>query len=234
MKRKIFIVILLLLGILIAIIMSLRVSNIKTSGNQIYTDEEIQDIVLSGSFAHNSVYLYLFDRLGEKQNIPFIQEYKIVWESPFDIEIIVYEKSIVAAVEYMDTYMYFDKDGIVVDSSASLLEGIPVVQGLEYESVVLYKAMPVKDEKIFYEILTLTQILYTNNLFVEEIIYCEDHTMELKIGDIQVILGTNEDIDGKVAELKDMFFEIQGLSGTLYLDNYDILNDKSMYTFKKR
>ncbi len=189
MKKKIFIVILLLLGILIAIIISLRVSNINTSGNKIYTDEEIQDIVLSDSFAHNSVYLYLRDRFWEKQNIPFIQDYKIIWVSPFDIEIIVYEKNIVATVEYMGAYMYFDKDGIVVDSSASLLEGIPVVKGLEFDSVVLYRSMPVKDEKIFYEILTLTQILYTNNLIVEEIIYREDHTMELKIGDIQVING---------------------------------------------
>ena len=48
------------------------------------------------------------------------------------MEIIIYEKSIVGYVSYMSSYMYFDKDGIVVESSSSQLDGVPWVTGLDF------------------------------------------------------------------------------------------------------
>ena len=50
-----------------------------------------------------------------------------------------------------------------------------------------------------------------------------------------MVLGNSENIDGKVAELKDMLPKITGLEGTLYLDTYSVTRDKTTaYTFKKK
>lgn len=57
---------------------------------------------------------------------------------------------------------------------------------------------------------------------------------ELFIGDITVELGGDENLDGKIAELRDILPELSGLSGTLYLDTYDEANSSPTYTFKKK
>ena len=54
------------------------------------------------------------------------------------------------------------------------------------------------------------------------------------MGDIEVILGDNEGLNGKIAELSDMLPQLSGLSGTLYLDNYDESNASAMYAFKPK
>ena len=78
---------------------------------------------LSGGWK-NSVIAYLRDRLNPHKQIPFVEDYKIVFHGPFHAEVIIYDKSIVGYVSYMSSYMYFDREGIVVESSGRKLEGV--------------------------------------------------------------------------------------------------------------
>ena len=55
--------------------------------------------------------------------------------------------------------MYFDRDGIIVESSGEKLEGVPWITGLDFGQIVLYKPLPVEDPDVFQEILNLTQQL---------------------------------------------------------------------------
>ena len=54
------------------------------------------------------------------------------------------------------------------------------------------------------------------------------------MGDIEVILGNSAGLNGKIAELGDMLPQVEGKSGTLYLDTYDETKTNPMYTFKPR
>ena len=47
------------------------------------------------------------------------------------MEIIVYEKSMVGYVSYMNSNLYFDKDGIIVESTSEILPGNTEVDGAE-------------------------------------------------------------------------------------------------------
>ena len=52
------------------------------------------------------------------------------------------------------------------------------------------------------------------------------------MGNVEVVLGSNESLNGKIAELCDMLPKLEGLSGTLYLDTYDETGTGGMYAFK--
>ena len=54
-----------------------------------------------------------------------MEDYKLVFKGPSRAEIIVYEKSVVGYVSYMSSYMYFDKDGIIVESASKKLLAFP-------------------------------------------------------------------------------------------------------------
>ena len=131
----------------------------------------------------------------------------------------------------MSSYMYFDKDGIIVESSSEQLPGVPVITGLEFGHIVLHQPLPVADQDIFGEILNLTQVLNVSDIQVDKINYNSYNEAELVMGDITVELGNSDSLDGKIAELHDIMTELTGLSGTLYLDTYDETNSSPTYRF---
>lgn len=232
------------IGVLAAIVLlaavlllAVRITDIEVTGNRQYTKEQIIDLIFDGKWSRNSAYCYYENRFREHKSIPFIEEYKIEFRSPTKVEIVVFEKSVVGYVSNMSSYMYFDKDGIIVESSSEQLPGVPWITGLEYGKILLYEPLEVKNDEsgeIFGKILNLTQILSVNEVKVDKINFDSFGDAELFIGDITVELGGDENLDGKIAELRDILPELSGLSGTLYLDTYDEANSSPTYTFKKK
>jgi len=220
--------------ILVIVLLSVNISTITVTGNQRYSDEQMTEILFPDRASRNVVYCYLKNRFQEHEKIPFVEDYKIAFQDPFSVEVIVYEKSVVGYVSYMSSFMYFDKDGIIVESANNKLEGIPWITGLEFGHIVLYQKLPVESREIFEEILNLTQILSIYNLQVDKIQYNRFGEATLYVADIEVILGSNEDLNGKIATLGDILPELKGRKGTLYLDTYDETNSSAMYSFKPK
>ena len=239
-KRIILIAVVAVFVAFLATAFFLKTDDVAITGNEWYSDEEIEEKIFdSGKFSRNTFYQIAKQLSGKKESIPFVQDYKVVYNSPRSAEVIVYEKSIVGYVKYMGSYMYFDKDGIVVDSSSEPLQGIPEISGLKFGSIVLYQKLPVEDPKLFEDILNLTQILETNGIQCDRIEYSGIRQATLYLGDIKVVLGSG-DFNGKVAELRDMLPKIRqkmaedGITGgTLYLDNYNQNTGNTSYSFIK-
>lgn len=234
-NRRIGIIVAAVVILLLAVILLLMsITTITVTGNERYTDEQMIDILFPDQVSRNPVVCYVKDRFREHEAIPFVEDYKIEFQGLNKVEIIVYEKSVVGYVSYMSSYMYFDKDGIIVESANSKLEGIPWITGLKFGHIVLYQKLPVESEEIFGEILNLTQILSNYGMKVDKIQYNSFGEAALHMDEIEVILGGSDGLNGKIAELNDMLPQLQGRSGTLYLDNYDETNTTAMYAFKPR
>lgn len=220
--------------LLMALIWNIKISRLEISGNSLYTNEEIEQLVFPTKMSRNTLFCFINTMRGKKESIPFVQDYSVSLLNPFKAEVIIYEKSIIGYVPYLGSNMYFDKDGVVVESSEKLLKRIPMVQGLSFKSVVLYKQLPVSEEKVFSYILKLTQLISTYGLEVDLIKLNTQRDTVLMIGEIEVVLGDSNHTDAKVAELHDILPNIEGMRGTLYLDSYTALDGNKMYTFKKK
>lgn len=230
---RIAIVLAVILLIITAFLM-LRVKTVEITGTDRYTSEEISDYIFQGNNSRNTLLCYFEDKFKKHVTIPFVEDYRIEFKSLFAIEVIVYEKSIVGYVSYMGSYMYFDKDGIVVESTSRALEDIPKITGLKFGHIALYQPLPVSDTYIFEEILNLTQVLSVYNLNVDRIQYSRLGEASLFIDNVEVILGDNTALNGKISELSDIMPEIEGLSGTLYLDTFDESKEGQMFTFREK
>ena len=70
---------------------------------------------------------------------------------------------------------------------------------------------------------------------MDKINYNSFQKAELFIDEIRVELGDDENLNGKITELKDILDsgEINEMAGTLYLDSYDENNSNPMYSFIK-
>ena len=219
---------------LVVLLLSVKITDITVTGNKKYDSDQIVEMLFPDSLSKNSGICYLKDRFEPHKKIPFVEDYKIIFRSMSQIEIIVYEKSMVGCVSYMSSYMYFDKDGIIVESASEKLPGIPEITGLKFGHIVLYEKLPVESAQIFSDIPNLTQVLSIYQIESDQIRFSTNGSTTLHIGDIDVVLGGNNDLNGKISELSDIMPQIVGLSGTLYLDTYDEGNLNAMYAFKPR
>lgn len=233
-KKLVFAGIFLAVCILLAILLSLRIETVEVSGNERYTDEQIEAVIFDTKLSRNPVYCYYQYRFRPHKSIPFVEDYKIVFRSPMKVEIITYEKSVVGYVPYMNSMMYFDKDGIIVESTGEKLPGIPMITGLEFGHIVLHRPLPVADSGIFDEILNLTQVLSVYEITVDKIHFGRDKKARLYLGELVVELGDNTQMNGKISELRDIIRDYPDLSGTLYLDTYDENNSNPMYRIERK
>lgn len=223
-----------LLVLVLAGVLSLQIKTVTVTGNEWYTDDQMIEMIFPDKISRNLVVCYLKDRLKEHEEIPFVQDYKIEIQGPNTVEIIVYEKSVVGYVSYMSSCMYFDKDGIVVESANERLPGIPMITGLKFGHIVLYQKLPVESDSIFQEILNLTQILSIYQIQADRIQYNSFGDAVLYMKDLEVVLGNSKGMNGKITELSDMLPQLEGRKGTLYLDTYDETATNAMYAFKPR
>ena len=141
--------------------------------------------------------------------------------SPDTIRIKVYEKALAGYVENLERYMYFDKDGTVVEISSVKTAGIPQITGLTFDYIVLNEKLPVDDEAIFYKILSVTKTLTKYKLSADRIHFDSRKNMTLFFEDVKVAFGSDELLDEKIMLLQTLLPELVGQSGTLNLQNYD-------------
>ncbi|MBR3646436.1 MAG: cell division protein FtsQ [Lachnospiraceae bacterium] len=198
-------------------VLSIRIQNVNVVGNEQCSNEEVRNHILSGNMSQSTVVVWFKSRFGKKANIPFVQKYDIEFNSMSEITINIYEKSLVGYIDYMGTYMYFDKDGIVVESSENKIDGIPKITGISFDYVLLHEKLPVDNDKVFNTILNLTQTLKKNELPIDKIHVNEKMESILYIKKVKVLLGDNKDLSEKITELKDIFMsgKLKNQSGTL-------------------
>lgn len=197
-----------------------QIKEVTVTGNEFYTKEEIVDLFMEDSYGRNTLYLYLRYKYMEHPVIPFIDTFEVEINSPRSMTIRVYEKGIVGYVRYLGKNVYFDKDGIVVESSEELLEGIPMIGGLSFDQLTMYQPLNVRDSEIFDTILNITQLLSKYDLVPDEIRFGSGDELYLQLKDVKVALGEGEHLDEKVARLKQLEPDLLDKSGTLHMESY--------------
>lgn len=222
---------LLLIGGGFYIINNYKVTTVYVDGSIHYTNEEIMDMVMGGRFGDNSLFLSLKYRDKGIEGIPFIEMMDVSIEAKDTIRITVYEKALAGYVKYLGRYIYFDKDGIVVETSEEQTAGIPQVTGLTFDHVILHEKLPVDKPELFDEILNITQQLAKYSLSADKIYFDSAYQVTLYFGDAKVALGDNVDIDEKIMMLQNILPSLLGKSGTLDMREYS--EDTKTYSFEK-
>jgi len=225
------------IGLIISIILFLsltvafvfKVENIEYVGSQHYDKEALMKNIFNGK-SPNALLYFLYEKNNPKP-IPFIQKYdvEIIW--PNKMIVTVYEKPIIGYVNYMGCDMYFDKDGVIVESSTKTLSGVPQVTGLSFKSIVLNSKLEVSNPSVFSEVLELTQSFDKYEIIVDKIYFDSNNEVTLYMSQIKVLLGKCDKLVDKLNELKQMSPDLKDRKGTLHLENYTA--DASGFIFKE-
>ncbi len=215
----------LLLGIVVLLAVGVwgfnrfRLKNITVEGLTRYTKEEFQTKITEGFWNSLTPLFCLSDSVAQK-TIPFIECYEIEYIDQQTARVIVHEKRVTGCVVIMGRYMYFDKDGIVVESLDTRAEGIPIVTGLEFHEILLYQKLRVQKESLFDTILQLTKLIEQKKLNVQEIAFDSGYEVTLYAEDVEILLGKQMNYDEAVNALPGILAAMEGRTGTLDMRNY--------------
>lgn len=207
----------------IAVIFGLfHIRTVDVIGNEFYSAEEIQNMVMSDSLAENSIYLtWKYSNEDVAQSLPFLNSVEISMISPYHVQIKVYEKTIAGYLMYSGSRVYFDTDGNVVEISGETRQGIWPFSGIAIGQPVIGEKLPVEDSAFLDAIIEGARLIRQSGLTPDEIHYDENQEMILYFGSKRVMLGDASYLEGKVSELTAIYPQMEGLSaGTLHLETY--------------
>jgi len=213
-------VIAILLGIFYYFVSTYTIKNVYVEGNLHYTKEEIKEIVMEGPLGNNSLYLSMKYRNTGIENVPFVDVMDVEVLSPDTIKIIVYEKALAGYIEFMDNYLYFDKDGYVVENSNIITEGVPLITGFDFSYVVMGEKLPVENEAVFTNIMDITKLLSKYELSADKIFFASGSEITVFFENIKVNLGSTKNLEEKIMNLPQFLSSLAGKKGTLNLENY--------------
>lgn len=209
----------------------LGVFTITFTGSDRYTSKELEEYFFSKKTDRNPFVFLFKSKFCNKIQIPFVETYDVEMLSLTDYKVTIYEKSVVGYINYMGSNMYFDKDGIVVESSGKILENVPLITGINFDYIILHQKLPVENQQIFTILLEITQLIEKYQINTDKIYISTDFEISLTLDKVTVELGKSEDLAEKVKELKDLIPSLINEKGVLDMKQYNYGN--SGYTFKK-
>ena len=95
------------------------ITDVEVVGNTRYTEEEVEDMALTGFFGHNSLLLSTFQNHIDLSDIPFMESVDVEYLGRNQVRLHVNEKQPIGYVQWNGMDYYFDKDGLVLEAMTS-------------------------------------------------------------------------------------------------------------------
>ena len=203
----------LLIVVLAGFMMLFQVRTVNVYGNSRHAAEEISDGLLDGFLMKNTLYLQWKYRNGTiPDTLPFLDSIKVQMKSPFEVRVDVSERDPVAYVN-KGSNAYFDENGLVLAITDEVYDGVPVVTGADVDTPVLYQKLPVISSAQLRTILSVTQLLKYQELEAKEIRFDESGDITVYIGKVEAMLGQDEYMEEKIANLRAILKKMGNESG---------------------
>ncbi len=191
----------------VAVVIFLKMFELKhftVTGGSRYSAQEMERLLVTKPTDKVSLFFWLRMRLFGAGEIPFVEKVEIELTGRGSVEVTVHDKLVTGCVEQMGSYLYFDREGMVVESSRQRLMDVPLVTGLKFSKIVLRERMVTAKEGIFDVILDLARLIQKNELEVSQIAFGADDAVTLYVDGNVVSLGKKEHYDEALAVLKSL------------------------------
>ncbi|MDO4809085.1 MAG: cell division protein FtsQ/DivIB [Eubacteriales bacterium] len=217
------VILIILIGI--SLLFFLRVKNIEVRGNKAYSKEEIVSMVFPEETDRSLLMILYREKTGKHRTFPFIISYQVHLTGADSCKVIVYEKKPIGYVSYMGSRMYFDKDGIVIESTGEELEGVPEVTGLRFGKIVLDRKLEADGSAVFEKILNISSQTDAYQIPLRAINIDDTGNITLTLsGGVRVKLGNDDAFPEKLSLLNDVYDKLKDRKGIADLSGYSDLH----------
>ena len=146
-----------------------KVDSVQVRGTTHYSDEEVKKMVLRGPLASNSVLAPMIYSTTDTDDVAFVDAFKVTQINRNTICISVKEKKPVGCIHYLDSYVFFDRNGIFVEGSKTRDESVPYFDGIQVNSVVMDEKLDIKGDSVLNTAVALSTIFQKNEMIPDHI-----------------------------------------------------------------
>lgn len=213
----------------IGYVQTFKLTDITIEGCENVDEKAVLETINEYNKSGNTLLFLLKLKFKPIPDIPFVQKLDVEYVSKNEIKVTVYEKVLAGCVEYMDGYVYFDKDGKVLDSSNLKFPGVPIIKGLTFNEWEYGKQLPIDDPSKFNYILTITQLRDKYDLSIQTVEFTEENEIVLTHDKITILLGEGEYLAIQMMNLGSILDGLEGMEGTLYMKDFDSENAEASF-----
>lgn len=206
-------------------------TSITVMGNKYLSQEMVSDMLFGTQMEQRTFYARWREKTKEHEELPMISSYSLEFDGLHSVRVNIAEHEVIGGIAYVDTYLYFDMDGYLLCSSSERLEGIPIFSGVVFGQLILYQKAQTDQEDIFADMRLTAQLLAAYGIQAQTVSYDEIGNLMITTGNIRVNLGSADELEGKLNELRSMESVLTGLQGELHLEDYSAAGDSGGYIF---
>ncbi len=194
---------------------------VAVEGTDLYTAEEIQGYILDDEYSGNTVYAFAKNKLFPKGDAEFIDSFDVKITGMNSLTIVCNEKKILGYMAEPDgRYIYFNYDGVITEISETYVDrGYMKVEGVSCEEPERGQTLSIGEDQIGY-LTSLIKILQKNDLMPNVVSYDEEGRITLGYDTYNISLGSSVYLEEKIDRVLRILPQLDGLHGTLHLENY--------------
>lgn len=215
------------------IISACKIKDIEVKGVDTYTQAEIQKAIKDNGYVNNTLFYTLKCKLRKPELLPFVNSFDIKIKDANHLVVTVHEKKRAGCIEDKGKYVYFDKQGYMLESHVKKFENIPMVTGLTYKKLEIGEKIPIKKQAVFKYLLQLTTAIDKHNITVSRLRIEKDGNILLLYRKLTVNLGDKKDLDLKMPELIGIFEKLKEKNGTIDFTYFDEYQKRILFKPKK-
>lgn len=217
-------------GIIIFILYSTRISSIVIEGNEHMSREQIFDLI--GFSDESSMLDVLLHRANSIEDKSYISKLEIDYVNLRQVHIQVYEKDIIGYILYMGKYICIDANGYIVDYTDQPDNLRPKIMGVDLTTFSVNEPIDLPKKTV-----RLIDTIYRNSLAFEVPIewidfqFTAGSQVVLKKGGVDIRIGDGSDLEEKFNALKEVFKSLpsdkrgvlyaEDVSGNIVFKSYD-------------
>ncbi len=220
--KNILLFIIFLFLVICVLYFAFHIDTVKVEGTDIYTEEEIKNSVFARKYSDNELSLLLYNKIFGMNKLPFVEDIDINYEDRNTVLLHVYDKTISGCIKYMGQYVYFDKEGRVLESLPRRRQDVPLVSGIKFGNFSIGEKFKVEDDSLFDAIMNVSQLINHYRINVKRI-HINDGDIMIYSGNVQVHLGKKKLYNDQIAALSGVLGTTnkKKLSGIIDMENYN-------------
>lgn len=203
-----------------------RIHTVELYGSSRYQPEQIKNDLITDFWTENTLYFsWKYRNAVSDPKAPYLESIQAKVLTPGKVRLTVKEKILTGYVQYAGNNVYFDRDGEVLEITDTVYGDVPLVSGVTMSEPVLYQRLPMENAAQMGAMLKIASLLIQEGFMPDNISFDENLNITLTIDGITVKLGQNDYLDEKVANLVNIYPQLQGQTGTLNMDSFTGKNE---------
>ncbi|MGE4213369.1 MAG: cell division protein FtsQ/DivIB [Anaerotignaceae bacterium] len=186
-----------------------NIKQINVTEMKKYTKEEICSMI-GVEVGEN---LFAFSSQNAKKILlsdTYVEGVKITKSFPSTINIDVNERKVRGYVPYMDSYLYIDEYGRVLEIKGSFTDPLPVVTGLNFDSFQLGEKIEADNKDAFDVVVVIAQVMTKYEMLdtVVKLDVSDTEKITAYVNKIEINLGSITNCDEKIRTMAEVVKQI--------------------------